>query len=105
MFTLPARSKRTSAPREAIMPEITTTGFPFIDRIPMKERGKAIEALGQWQMQHHPGVELDIVARARRWEKVSVPDITIDAPEYEEDHIEEVNREIRQPPSHQGRPR
>lgn len=86
------------------MPEITTTGFPFIDRIPLKDRGAAIKKLGEWQLKRH-GTELDIIAAARRGKLPVEPDIVVNAPNAAEEAEIETLKEMRSNTDIKGRPK
>ncbi len=78
------------------------SNFPFLDRIPIEDRGTAIEKLGEWQRKHY-GTDLEVVIAARNKTKAAIPDITINAPAYEEEHQMDLEREVRQAPKHQAR--
>ncbi len=71
------------------------TGFPFLDRIPVDERLTAINELAAWQKRHHPEApELDIetAVKTRRWP--ASPDISVYAPDWEEEAEIETLKEM-----------
>lgn len=69
------------------------TGVPFLDCIPIAHRGTVIEKLAEFQKRKYD-TELEVVTAIRAGSYPFLPAVTIDAAEYEESQITEVNQEM-----------
>ena len=90
--------------------EKTETGFPFLDRIHAGKLADAIKTLAECHAMNHPEAEeLDIVKALRIYKETgywpsSQPDVVAETPDWDEEHIEELNREMSQKPRGQACP-
>lgn len=71
---------------------------PFLLCISEKNLGNAIEILEDWQLKHH-GQKLGLLPQVEALKQSGI----INAPDNEETEEIEVSREMRRPPSHQGK--
>ena len=67
--------------------------YPLLNKIPIDRRMTVINDLARYQLKKH-GCDLEVCNAIKNGRWPVQPDITIDAPDYQEKHLEDVNAEI-----------